>query len=542
MAVASSAGSDADAIVIGSGINGLVAAAELARAGWSVTLLDRNPDIGGFIATEERTLPGYLHDTFSSWHPLFVTGAAYASLGALLHEHGLTYRNTDDLVTASIADDGMVTVAHRDPERTAAEFSHAPDRQAYLDMLRRLGADIGPIGGLMGSELRSAALFRHAVGLVRRGGRRGAEHWLRAAVTSGRGYARRDFRGPEVDHLYAPWLLHAGLSPDHASGGLMIPLLAGTLHGAGLPVVADGAGQFLAAFRSVLDSLGVRVRTGVDVERILVEGGRAVGVLAAGRTLRARRAVLASVTPTALYGELLPASAVNGAVRAEAASFRYGRAEMQVHVALSRPLGWRDPRLSQVPLIHVTDGSASTGIACAEAEAGLLPSRPTVVVGQQYVLDPGRVPAGAAALWLQLQEVPFAPRGDAAGRLDTTDGWTPALAKGYANRVLERIAAHAPDLHAVVRAVDVVTPADLAAYNPNAVLGDPYGGSGELDQSYLWRPLASVGRHATPVRGLWQIGASTHPGPGLSGGSGHLVASTLTRGKRPLFSAHRSHA
>ena len=539
MAEPSSAGSDADAIVIGSGINGLVAAAELARAGWSVTLLERNSDIGGFIATEERTLPGYLHDTYSSWHPLFVTGGAYASLGALLHSHGLTYRNTDGYVTASVADDGQVTVAHRDPERTAAEFGHPQDRAAYLGMLARLGADIGPIGGLMGSELRSTALVRHASRLVRNGGRRGAEHWLRAAATSGRGYARRDFRGHEVDHLYAPWLLHAGLSPDHASGGLMIPLLAGTLHGAGLPVVEGGAGQFLTAFRSVLDSLGVRVRTGVHAERILVEGGRAVGVIAGGRTLRARRAVLASVTPTALYGELLPDGAVAAAVRAEAASFRYGRAEMQVHVALSGPLGWSDPRLGEIPLIHLTDGSASTGIACAEAEAGLLPRRPTVVVGQQYVLDESRVPAGTAALWLQLQEVPFEPRGDAAGLLDTADGWTEALAKGYADRVLERIAAHAPGLHGKVLAVDVVTPADLAAYNPNAVAGDPYGGSGDLDQSYLWRPLASVGRHATPVRGLWQIGASTHPGPGLGGGSGHLVANTLIRGKRPaLLSRH----
>src|SRR4029077_20042148 len=88
---------EADAIVVGSGINGIVAAAELAQAGWSVILLERNADIGGFIATEERTLPGYLHDTFSSWHPLFVSGPAYAVVGDLLHRHGLEYRNTGRL-------------------------------------------------------------------------------------------------------------------------------------------------------------------------------------------------------------------------------------------------------------------------------------------------------------------------------------------------------------------------------------------------------------------------------------------------------------
>ncbi|MFJ9371007.1 phytoene desaturase family protein [Nocardia sp. NPDC101769] len=520
-----------DAIVVGSGINGLVASAELARAGWKVLLLERNPDIGGFIATEERTLPGFLHDTFSSWHPLFVSGPAYADLAQSLHQHGLVYRNTDEWTTASVADDGRVTVAHRDPERTAAEFEEPSDRTAYLSLLRKLYRDMGSIGGLMGSELRSTASIRHALGLLRTGGRGDSEYWLRAAVTSGRSFARREFRGPEVDHLYAPWLLHGGLSPDHASGGIMMPLLAGTLHAAGLPVVEGGSARFLAAFRSLLDELGVAIQTGTQVDRVLVENGRAVGVSAGSRTIRARRAVLASVTPTALYGELLAPQTVDPTIRAEAAAFRYGRGEMQIHVALSAPLTWRDSRLAQIPLVHISDGSASTGIACAEAEAGLLPHRPTIVVGQQYVLDPSRVPPGRAALWLQLQEVPFAPRGDAAGVLDTTEGWTETLAKGYADRVLDRIAVHAPDLRDKLLAVDLITPRDLADRNPNALAGDPYGGSSELDQSYLWRPLASVGRHATPVPGLWQIGASTHPGAGLSGGSGHLVATALSQRK-----------
>jgi phytoene dehydrogenase-like protein len=262
---------EADAIVVGSGINGLVAAAELARAGWSVILLERNAEIGGFIAAEERTLPGYLHHTCSAWHPLFVSGPAYSALGELLHRHGLESLNTDGWVTASVADDGRATFAHRDPERTAAEFAHPEDRSAYLAMLRRLGESRASIGGLLGGEVRSLALVRHAIGLVRSGGLRGAEWSLRAAVTTGRAYFRRDFRGHEVDHLYAPWLLHAGLSPDHAGGGLLMPLLAGTLHGFGLPVVAGGAGRFLAAFRSPLGSLRVPVETGALVDRILVE-------------------------------------------------------------------------------------------------------------------------------------------------------------------------------------------------------------------------------------------------------------------------------
>jgi phytoene dehydrogenase-like protein len=383
---------EADAIVIGSGINGLVAAAELGQAGWLVILVERNPKIGGFIATEERTLPGYLHDTFSSWHPLFVTGPAYAALGEMLHRHGLEYRNTENWLTASVADDGRVTLAHRDPERTVAEFTHPEDRSAYSTMLQRVGENMESIGGLLGNEMRSLAPVRHISDLIQSSGLRRAEWWLRAAVTSGRAYARRDFRGHEVDHLYAPWLLHAGLSPDNAAGGLMTLLFAATLHGAGLPVVVGGASRFVAAFHSLLASLQVQVETNCEVERILVADGRAVGVEAAGRTLRARRAVLASVTPSALYNRLLPESAVDSDLRVEAARFRHGRGAMQIHVALSEPLGWSDSRLEQVPLIHLSDGSSSTGIACAEAEAGLLPRRPTVVSGTAVSPGPRQGP------------------------------------------------------------------------------------------------------------------------------------------------------
>ena len=478
-----------DAVVIGSGVNGLVAAAELAMSGWSVALVERNRDIGGFIATEERTLPGYLHDTYSSWHPLFLAGPAFARLRQPLAEHGLEYRNTDGWLCASVADGGRVTAAHRDPAVTADGFAVAADRAAYLSSLRRLGESIGPIAGLMGGEPRSPVLLRHVAGLLRAGGRRGLEFWLRSFATSGRGYVRATFRGDEVDHLFIPWLLHAGLSPDHAAGGFMLPLLAATLHEYGLPVVAGGAGRFVQAFRSMFETLPVRVETGTPVERILVERGRAVGVLAGDRVIRARRAVLASVTPTALYGNLLPQGTVDARLRAEADRFRYGRAAMQIHVALSAPLGWRDERLGATPIVHLSDGSATTGVACAEAEAGLLPAQPTVVVGQQFLLDPTRVPPGGAALWLQLQEVPYAPRGDAAGTLDIGRGWDPELTRGYADRILDRIAVHAPDLRDKLLAVDVVTPTQLSEHNPNAVHGDPYGGSAELDQTLLWRPL-----------------------------------------------------
>lgn len=517
----------ADVVVIGSGINGLVAAAELAGSGRSVCLIEAADRLGGFLASDELTLPGFVHDTYSSWHPLFVTGGAYATLGEDLHRHGLEYANADDAVTGSVSGDGPAVVAHRDPARTVEQFSER-DRAAYLAMLDRIGGDLDVIGALLGNETRAPGVLGHAATMLRRGLGR-TEGWVRDAATSGRRWGRRTFEGSEVDQLWAPWLLHAGLSPDSASGGLMIPVFAATMHGAGLPVAVGGQRAFLDAFASLLAERGVEVLTGSPVDRILVESGRAAGVMVGGRRIDARQAVLASVTPTALYCDLLPESAVPEAVRAEARGYQYGRAAMQVHVALDEPLEWSDPALDGAPLVHLTAGSDSVGVACAQAEAGLLPARPTVVVGQQALIDPSRVPAGRGMLWLQLQEVPFAPVGDAAGELDTSAGWTDELVTGYVDRVLGLVEEAAPGTRDAVLAVSAISPVDLAAANPNAVQGDPYCGAAELDQNIFWRPGPLTARHRTAVDGLWHIGAATHPGPGLGGGSGHLVAQELLK-------------
>lgn len=523
-----------DAVVIGSGINGMVAAAQLARAGWSVALVERNAEIGGFIASGQRTEPGYVHDVYSSWHPLFTTGPGFAALGDDLARHGLEYCNTDGPLTASVSADGRVTAAYRDPAETAQGFAHPADRAAYLAALEQLGSTTGVINRLLGSDASIPTLAGAMTTLVRALGAREAERWVRNLFSSGRAYLRREYLGDEVDRLWAPWLLHAGLSPDAATGGFMLPLLAATLHGAGLPVVKGGAGRFVAAFRALLTEAGVDIHTGTEAERVELDGHRAIGVVTSAGTIAARRAVIASVAPGALYTSLLAAAPIAKSVVQEATRYRPGRAAAQIHVALSAPPVWNDDILGRVPLFHVSDGSGTTGIACAEAEAGLLPRRPTIVVGQQYLLDPSRVPDGAAALWLQLQQVPFAPAGDAAGELDTGGGWTATLAEGFADRVLGHLEEHAPGLRELVRSIDVITPADLARYNVNAIHGDPYAGSAELDQNFRWRPMAGLLPYRTPVEGLFQIGAATHPGPGLGGGSGFAVAQRLLRGSRRL--------
>lgn len=519
-----------DVVVIGSGINSLVAAAELALNGKRVTLIERSQRLGGFIHSSERTLPGFTHDTFSSWHPLFVSGAAYGVLGKELHARGLEYCNAPGPVTASVAADPAtgshrVAIADRDPGETAAAFKEPGDQDAYLAMLDDLGRNSGTIFGAFGAELRSFRdVAKIALGALKRGRLKGNEAFLRDSVMSGRNYIRSRFDGWEVDQLWSPWLLHAGLGPDQATGGVMLPVMAMTMHGFGLPVVKGGASRFVAAFESLLRDNGVRIILGTEVEEIVVSGKTVTGVRTSQGVVSAGT-VLANVSPQALYTRLLrqpPAGAASAAAR-----YQNGRGAMQIHLALHRPVEWLDSRLNAVPLVHISNGSDSTAIACAQAEAGLLPTEPTVVVGQQSVLDPTRAPEGKATLWLQLQEVPFSPLGDAAGELNVEAGWTEELKERYMERVLARLEEFAPGTRATVLAWDIIAPTDLAAGNPNAVKGDPYGGSAELFQNLLWRPFPEAAGHQTAVKGLWHIGASTHPGPGLSGGSGHLVAQRL---------------
>ena len=181
-------------------------------------------------------------------------------------------------------------------------------------------------------------------------------------------------------------------------------------------------------------------------------------------------------------------------------------------------------------MIHVTGGLDAISKAVNEAQRGLLPAEPTIVVGQPLTVDPSRAPAGAGMLWVQLAELPWRVRGDAAGTLDVGDGtWTESLRERYAQRVHEQLRRHIANLDSATLARTALSPADLQAANINLVRGDPYSGSTTIDQSLFLRPFARNAGHRTGIDRLWHIGASSHPGPGLSGMSGFLAAGALTR-------------
>jgi phytoene dehydrogenase-like protein len=277
------------------------------------------------------------------------------------------------------------------------------------------------------------------------------------------------------------------------------------------------------------------VRTNAEVEHVLVSRGRATAVrLGDGETIQAARAVVAGVTPHALYGRLLAEGEVPTGVWKAAQRFRHGRGEMQIHIAMDELPRWQGSRaaeLTRTPIVHVTPGLDGVSRAVNEAERGLLPSEATIVCGQPCALDPSRAPEGKWILWIQLQELPRGRiKGDAADELDTADGaWTEQLREAYADRVTARLGASIENLSSATIARVVLSPADIERANVNLVGGDIYGGSAALDQNLLWRPFPQAPGHRTAVDGLWHIGASTHPGPGLGAGSGYIVYRELTK-------------
>jgi len=526
-----------DVIFVGSGINSLVGGALLAKAGRRVLVLERNDYLGGAIKTAEITEPGFQHEVFSSWHPLFVGSAAYGELKDDLHARGLEYLNTD-LPTGVVFPDGSSAFLTTSHEENVAAFDGyaAGDGKAWQSVVEAFMPNADIAFAVLGTELWSSAGVGLALKAYRRMGRRGLAEFTGGMLSTCRDWVTSTFASPKMHGLLAPWVLHTGLGPDAALSGFMTQVIGVAIEMGGMPVPRGGGIKLVEALESVIRDGGGSCETGTDVERILVTDGLATGVrLVDGETLLASEAVVANATPTQLYGRLLAGAPVPAEASEGARRFRYGRGEMQIHMALSEPPRWGgDERLARTAIVHVTPGLDGVSRAVNEAERGLLPAEATIVCGQPMAVDPSRAPEGSWIIWIQLQELPARVRGDAAGEIEAGDGsWSEDLRERYADRIQARLAHHIANLDSALLRRVVLSPADIEAANINMVGGDIYSGSCALDQNLLWRPRPELPGHRTPVRSLYQIGASTHPGPGLGAGSGTLVAQEIIRPSPP---------
>jgi phytoene dehydrogenase-like protein len=533
--------SEAQVIIVGSGMNSLVCAALLAQRGKSVLVLERNDSLGGCIRTEEL-FPGYRHDVLSCWYPLFVGSPAYAALEPALRDAGLEF-SQGEYATGLVLPDGAGLALKQDLEDSARRLdAWAPgDGAAIGAMARRLfGEDAALAFGLLGQNPYGAGMLKLLFGEWRKRGMDGLAAFAADSMESFRRWADRELRSDAARALIAPWVLHTGLGPDDACSALIGKLTFAAVVAGGMPVVKGGGSGVVDALAKVIEGHGGRLLTGARVERILTRGDgrrrRAAGVAAGGQAYRASEAVVCNVAPGQLYGQLLPDAPEP--LRRRAAGYRHGRGGMQIHFALNAPPDWLTPELRHVPLVHLTESMEQVCASVTEANNGLLPARPTLAIGQPVAVDPTRAPPGGWILWVQMQELPVRVKGDAAGEIAVpADGrWNEALREAVADRVQARLERVMPGLARRIVGRRSYSPADLESLNCNLVGGDPYSGVCSPDQFFWLRPFAGghgARGHRTPLRNLFHIGAATHPGPGLGGGSGYLVAQHLApRGGR----------
>ena len=272
-----------DAVFVGSGINSLAGAALLAKDGWRVCVLERNDWLGGAIKTVDGlTAPGFTHEAFASWHPLWVGSPAYAELKPDLDALGLEYLNTD-LPTATVFPDGSSAFLSTDGAANVAALGEAWQRQFDEFMAN---ADIA--FGVLGTELWSGqglSLGRKAYSQF---GRRGLVEFAGHSLLSARDWLTDTFEHEQAHGLLAPWVLHTGLGPDQAMSGFMTQVIACALQLGGMPVPLGGGVRLVDGLAEIVREAGGELRTEADVERILVSEGHATGLrLADGETIPA---------------------------------------------------------------------------------------------------------------------------------------------------------------------------------------------------------------------------------------------------------------
>ena len=460
-----------DAVVVGSGPNGLAAAVELARAGCSVRVLEAADAIGGGTRTEELTKPGFRHDVCAAVLPLTAASPFFRALP--LEEHGLELLHSPAAL-AHPFDDGTAAVLERSWERTAATLGR--DGAAWRRLLEPLA---GALDALLEDILGPVRLPRHPLVLAR---------FAVDAVRPARAVIRARGLGERGGPLFAGSAGHSLLPLDAAPSAAFALVLSALGHAVGWPIARGGTQAVADALTAHLRSLGGEVETGRRVRSL-------------DRLPRART-VLLDLVPRgvlALAGDRLPAR-----YRRALARYRHAPGSCKVDWALSEPIPWRASEVARAATVHL--GGSVDEIARYErvVASGRHASRPLVILAQPTLVDPSRAPAGRHTAWAYCH----VPSGSPVDMTNEIEAQIERFAPGFREVVLERA---------------TMTAADLEAHNPNLVGGDVTGGLATLRQ-VLARPALRANPYATPLPGVYVCSAATPPGGGVHGMCGHHAA------------------
>jgi phytoene dehydrogenase-like protein len=507
-----------DAVIIGAGPNGLVAANVLAAEGWDVVVLEAQPHAGGAVGTAELTgVPGFRHDWCSAFYPLSVTSPAMQAME--LERWGVKWRRSP-LVVAHPTRDGTCISLSQDLDETAASFDSFArgDGDAWRDVYERWRRVRDPlVDALFASPfppLKAGARLAAALG-------RDVARFARFGLLPVRRFAEEEFEGAGAARMLAGNALHADLTPESPGGAVYGWLLCCIGQERGWPVPEGGAGELAAALVRRLESHGGRLVTNARVAEVLVRRGRAVGVRTDdGRDVDARRAVIATVAAPRLFLEMVPRDSLPAPMlRDLRRRFQHDSATVKVDWALDGPIPWEHPDARRAGTLHIAEGIDALTVHAGELSRHLIPSRPFLILGQYSMLDPTRAPEGAETAWAYTH-IPQEPRG---ASLDE---------ELFVDRIESQIEELAPGFKALIRARHVLTPKTFPRHDENLVGGALNGGTAQLHQQLIFRPTTGLGRPETPIRRLYLGGASAHPGGGVHGSCGANAAKAALRRRR----------
>jgi len=465
-----------DAVVVGAGQNGLVAAVTLAEAGRRVLLVEAGPRVGGALRSEELTLPGFRHDIGGTVLPLALASRAYRELD--VERHGVEFTHPP-IPAAHPLDGADAVLVHRSVQRTAAGLGR--DGAAWRSVV---GTAATAGSALVDTLLSPLSVPRAPVAAARYG--------LSGALPATT-LARLRMRTTAGRAVLAGMAAHSALDLRQPITGGYAILLASMAHSVGWPVVRGGSQNLADALAARLVRLGGEVQIGVRVSDLA--------------ELPPAHAVLLDLTPRqllAVTGDRLPAG-----YRRRLERFRYGAGVFKLDWALDGPVPWRDPAVAGAGTVHL--GGTLEEIAAAEREVALgrHPDRPYVLAVQPTVADPSRAPAGKHVLWAYCH----VPNGSDVDRTAAIEDQVERFAPGFRDRVLAR---------------HVMAPAAMEAFDANLVGGDFGGGSPDLRQ-FVARPVLGLHPWRTPLPGVYLCSASTPPGGGVHGMGGWHAAQLALR-------------
>jgi phytoene dehydrogenase-like protein len=498
----------ADAVVIGAGHHGLVAASMLADAGWDVLVLEAQPEPGGAVRSAELT-PGYITDLFSSFYPMTVASPAIAALQ--LEDHGLRWSHAPAVVGhPRHPTDDDPPIIYPDPARTATELarrvpSDGDNWWRAVELWQRIRSPL--LDAMLAPFPPVLPMLRLLVKL----GTSEALRLARLLVQPANTMARQLFDGDAPRDLLLGNAMHADVPPDAPISGAMGFLMTMLAQDCGWPVPVGGSGQLTAALVNRARSAGARIECDQEVSRVQVRGGRAVGVTTSGgRTVRVRRAIVADVTAPRLFCDMLPVDAVPAGMRRELEEFDWDPPVVKVNYALSGPIPWRAEALRPVGTVHL--GADADGLVrwMADLNTGVVPEHPFMLLGQTTTADPSRSPEGTESIWAYTHLPRYVADDASAERLaKSVDQVIEEHAPGFCSRVVGRF---------------VQRPSDLEAADANLHLGALNGGTAQLQQMLIFRPAPGMGRAETPVEGLYLGSASATPGGSVHGACGRNAA------------------